>query len=138
MGQPRQLQDFYIYSTTVTALAAGATATNTINIQADAAFRWEKSTFFADIAAAAVVHGTRIIPLCTVLVTDTGSGRQLMDSAIPIPNIFGSGEIPFILQQPKIFSPRSTLSLIFTNYDAAVTYNIRLSLIGSKLFQMAG
>lgn len=136
----RILKDPYMYTSDFASIAAGASATNTINIEADANFRWEKSTYMAANAAALtnLTVNTRIWPLVTILITDTGSGRQLMDSAIPIPSMFGSGEIPFILQQPKIFSARSTITLTLTNFDTALAMQIRLAFIGTKLFVVEG
>lgn len=128
------IPDFYIYETDFAALAAGSTVTNTINIQADADFVVQKLTFFADIAAAAQTDSGRVIPLCSVLITDTGSGRQLMSSAVPIPSMFGTGEIPYILSQPKIFSARSNIQIQVANFSAATAYNLKLSFIGVKQF----
>lgn len=128
------LKDFYIYQLNFSALAAAASATDSFNIQADSAFRWEKATFFADIAAATQTDSSRVIPSTTIIITDTGSGRQLMDAAVPITSLFGSGQIPFILQNPKIFAARSTVTVTLANFDAAAAYNLRLSFIGTKLF----
>jgi NAD(P)-dependent dehydrogenase (short-subunit alcohol dehydrogenase family) len=129
------LKDFFIYGIDFTALAPGATATDNIQIQADADFETQKLTYFADIAAAAQTVTTQVIPLITVLITDAGSGRQLMNVATAIPALFGDGKIPFILPTSRIFAARSNITFQVSNFDAAVTYNLRLSLIGTKLFQ---
>jgi hypothetical protein len=130
------LKDFYVYEVNFAGLASGASATQNINIQADSDFQVQKLTYLADVAAAGVTHSSRVVPLANVMILDTGSGRQLMDSAMPIPNIFGSGEIPFILSQPKIFAARSTVQVTVTNFDAAQTYNLKLSFIGVKMFRV--
>lgn len=130
------ISDFYVYETDFAAIAAGATVTNTINIQADADFVVQKLTYFADLAAAAQTDSGRVIPLVSVLITDTGSGRQLMSSAVPVPNIFGTGEIPYILTQPKIFAARSNIQIQVSNFSAATAYNLKLSLIGVKQFNV--
>lgn len=132
------LKDFFIYQVDFAGLASGASSTSTFNIQADANFRWEKFTYFADIAAAGQTENSRVIPLVTILVTDTGSGRNLMDSAMPLSSIAGTGTIPFILQMPKIFAARSTVTITLTNFDAANTYNVRLSFLGTKIFNISG
>lgn len=129
------LQDFFIYQLAFSGLAAANSATDSFTIQADSDFRWEKATYFADIAAAGQTDSSRVVPLVTVLVTDTGSGRQLMDGAVPIPVLFGTGQIPFILHHPKVFGARATVSVTLTNFDAAQTYNIRLAFIGTKIFR---
>lgn len=129
------IKDFYIYEEDFSALASGATATGSINIQADSDFVLQKLTYFADIAAAAQTANGRVIPLVTVQITDTGSGRNLMETAAPITNVFGIGQIPFILPQPKLFLARSTITITVANFDAAVDYNLRLSFIGHKVFR---
>jgi len=131
-----RIKEFFVYQEDFSALASGASATGNINIQADSDFLLQKLTYAADIAAAAFTDSTRPIPECTIIITDTGSGRQLSESAVPIPAFFGTGELPFILPTPRLFLARSTISLVVTNFDAAVTYNLRLSFIGYKLYQL--
>lgn len=138
MGQMSQNnvieKDFYVYQEDFAALAAGATASGNIQIQADSDFAVQKLTYFADIAAAGQTADTRVIPLITAQVIDTGSGRNLFESALPVPSVFGTGELPFILPTPKIFAARSTVTINIANFDAANTYNLRLSFIGYKIF----
>lgn len=128
-------RDFFVYGVNFLALAAGASATNSINIQADSDFVAQKLAYRADVAAAGQTYSTRVIPLCAVIITDTGSGRQLMNQAINLTDFFGTGESPFILPQPKVFRANSLISVTVANYDAAQTYNLRLSFIGVKSFQ---
>lgn len=131
-------KDFYIYEEDFSSVAAGATSTGNINIQADSDFVLQKLAYFADIAAAAQTDSTRVIPLMTVQIKDTGSGRDLLETAAPVSNVFGSGRLPFILPTPKLFLARSTIAITVTNFDADSTYNLRLSFIGYKVFRMAG
>lgn len=127
-------RDFFVYNTVHSVVVAGTSNTQTININADSDFQIEKLTFFADIAAAGQNNSTRVIPLATVLIVDSGSGRQFSDQAFPIASLFGNGQIPFVLKQPKILSARTSISVVVANFDAVNTYNLRLSFIGSKLF----
>ena len=131
-----RIKEFFTYQEDFSAVASGASATGNINIQADSDFVLQKLTYYADIAAAAQTANTRVIPNATIVITDTGSGRQLMESAVPIASLFGTGQLPFILPTPRLFQARSTISLIVANFDAAVTYNIRLSFSGYKLYQL--
>lgn len=133
--QQNVIKDFYVYQEDFASLANGASATGNINIQADSDFVVQKLTYFADIAAAVQTDATRVIPLVNVLITDTGSGRNMMESALPISNIFGTGEIPFILPTPKLFLARSTITIQLSNFSAATTYNLRLSFAGYKIFR---
>jgi hypothetical protein len=126
--------DYFTYGVSFAALAPAGTATGTFNIEADSDFLWSKAAFQADIAAAAFTASAQPVPNVTVLITDTGAGRQLMNVAVPLATLFGTGQLPFILPRQRRFASRSTVNVSLTNYDAAVTYNVRLSFIGQKAF----
>jgi hypothetical protein len=126
--------DFFVYELDIASIAAAASTTQTFTIQADSDFFWTKATYFADLAAAAQTDSGRIIPLCTVLIQDTGSGRNLMSSAVPVPSLFGTGELPMILPRQRLFLARAQVQVTVTNYSAASTYGLRLSFIGEKAF----
>lgn len=130
------VEDFFIYEFDVLAIAPAATVNGNIQIQADSDFKLTKITLMADIAAAAQLESTVVIPLATLMVLDTGSGRQIFSAPVALGAIFGNGRLPFILPVPRIFKARTNISLAVVNYDAAVTYNIRMAFIGSKIFQM--
>lgn len=127
-------KDFFVYTTLHEAVAPGETDTQNIRIQADSDFLLQKLTAFADIAGAAQTDDSRVLPLCTVLITDSGSGRNLMESEVAIPSLFGDGTLPFILPTQKIFARQSIITVRITNYSAATTYDVRLNYIGQKLF----
>lgn len=129
-------EDYFVYTASFLALAPNGTAQQAIQVQADSDFKWVMSSYEADIAAAAFEQATAPVPNVTLQIVDTGSGRQLFSNPIPIPSVFGTGQLPFVLPIPRIFKARSSIQLIAANFDAAVTYNIRLSLIGTKIFQM--
>lgn len=129
-------KDFYIYQEDFSSVASGASAVGNINIQADSDFVLQKLTYFADIAAAAQTDTSRVIPLMTVQIKDTGSGRDIIETAAPVSSVFGTGQLPFILPTPKLFLARSTIAITVENFDAAVTYNLRLSFIGYKVFRV--
>ena len=126
--------DFFVYETDFSALAAGTSQTSNFTIQQEADFWLSKITLTADIAAGAQTDSTRVIPLATILINDTGSGRNLMSSAVPLASIFGTGGLPFILPRQRIFVASSVVNITLTNYSAATDYNIRLSFIGEKAF----
>jgi hypothetical protein len=129
-------KEFFVYEIDFSALAASGSSSDSFNIQADSDFVLQKMTYFADIAAAAQTDSSRIVPDCTVLITNTGSGRQLMSQAVPLASIFGTGVLPFILPTPYPFQSRSTVSVTVANFSAGTTYNIRLSFIGYKLYYL--
>lgn len=128
-------RDFYVYELDFAALTAGTSQTASFTVQADSDFLWTSSAFFADIAAAAQTDSGRVLPLVSCLVTDTGSGRQLMNTAVPIQAMFGTGQLPFVLPRQRPFRSNSTVTITVNNFSAATDYNLRLSLIGEKAFK---
>jgi len=127
-------KDFYIYTQDFSGLSAASATNGNITIQADSDFMLQKLTYFADIAGAAQQDQSRVIPLITIQVTDSGSGRNLFEQATPVPSIFGTGELPFILPTPKLFPSRSTIQIAVANFSTATAYNLKLAFIGYKAF----
>lgn len=130
-------RDFYIYEAEALGIVAGTSANDVINIEADSDFILQKLAFETDILAAAYTVFTEPLPLISIQIIDTGSGRQLMQNPIPVGSMMGSGKLPFILPNPRKFLRNSTMQIAFTNFDAAVTYNIRLAFIGYKIYGTA-
>ena len=135
-GQPYRNRDFFIYEAQATTIAAGGVDTDTIQIQADAHFVWQKAVFEADLAGVAQTESTRIIPNVNIQITDTGSNRQLFFNPVPIPNVFGMSGLPFILPNPRLFVKTSTIQIDFTSFEVAATPTIRLSFIGYKFYKL--
>jgi hypothetical protein len=132
-------QDFFIYSTLFTSLAPGVAQSNTINIQADSDFVINEMTYGANILVGGVVtttpnYTTRIFPNISIVLLDAGSGRQLMDSAIDLSALAGSGERPFFLPIKKRLAARSNLVITAQNFNTVDTYRLNLSFVGFKRF----
>lgn len=131
--------DFFVQEIDFTAAGANAAIHNTtvngfFTVQANSAFLWERSAWYATVANAAFNVGNQPLPSIAVTIQDQGSGRILMTAGVPLFSIFGNGQLPFVLPTPRIFMPSSTVSLTVQNFDAAVDYNLRLSFIGTKIF----
>lgn len=130
--------DFFTYVVPVSAtnsLAASATSTIQLPIQADSDFEWIEGTMTATTGAGVPFPDTIIAPI-TVQITDGGSGRQLLSAATPINNLFGSGKQPFILPESRVFKSRSNIQFTFVNLDAANAYNnVFVNLVGRKIFK---
>lgn len=131
------VRDFFVYEVDFTGLVAATSATQQFSIQSDANFLWQSACMFADIAAAVETDSSRVLPLVSCTLTDQGSGRQLMNSAVPVTSIFGYGSLPFVLQTPRFFRAQTTIGVTLTNFSAATTYNVKLSFIGTKVFNFA-
>lgn len=129
-------RDFFVYEINLTtALAAAGSAPGSVNIDTDSDFFWQKSTAHVSIASGATIQSTENIPELDITIKDATTGRDIMNLQTPIRNIFGTGEIPFILPVEKYFGARSQLSVTVYNVSAATTYSsIKLSFIGIKAF----
>jgi hypothetical protein len=122
-------------------LAASATSTLNFLVQNDSAFAICKSTYIAtDVNNAAVANlqpfgSGAASSLVEVLVTltDSGSGRSLMDQGIPIDGLFGTAQFPRIWPIPKILDPNSTFSATLQNLVATARH-VRLAFHGYKIF----
>lgn len=120
-------------------LAAGATgAAVTITIQNDSDFEWIESVYQFSLAEAAQTFSDGDLPNMLVTIVDTGSGKNLMNAAVPVTAMFGNHLFgPIKLPQPKILLSNSTISITPTNFDAAVANGrLYLTLIGRKLYNL--
>lgn len=125
----------FVYEMDFATLLHQTSQNGNIQIQADSDFKWSKATYFADIAGAVQTEATEVIALATLQIIDSGTGRQIFQNPIQVSSFFGRGSLPFILPVPYIFKQRSNLAFTVANYSAATDYaNLRLSLIGSKIF----
>lgn len=127
--------DLTYYQTLVSALAPGASLPSQINIDAGTDFYWVATTYQADVGEAAQTESSIVIPLVTVIITDTGSQRQLMNAAVPITTIAGPGERPYRLILPRLFRANSIITFNWTSYvTSGTTYgNIYLIMHGFRL-----
>lgn len=133
-GQPRAI-DFYVYSFQVASLAAGASSTVSVNVEADSWFEVAKTAYRASVANATQTNDSRVVPLIDITIFDTGSGKQLSSEPIDIATFAGHDGLPLILPSRRVFQPSSTMRVTFTNTSAAATYtNIQLNFMGNKLW----
>lgn len=136
--------DYFDYSLTpILALAAGGGTgggagvpqTTYAQIQMDSDFEMTHIFAHVDIAGAAFNVGTVPIANATLVLTDTGSGRQLSSNPVPLDCIASC--VPtnvYMLPQPKILTAGATIQAQLQSFDAASTPNIRLVLKGRKIF----
>lgn len=139
------VEEPYSYMNTLTAvgalssLAAGAVSAPVItNIDASAMFIIENQTYMANTAnAAQFIGATQPYPLVTVMIIDSGTSRQWFDNPVAIPMLFGDARQPYILPKPRIVPANSQISVVYTNFDAAAGYNLRLAFNGYKLYSLS-
>lgn len=120
----------YAYNVTFTALAAAGSATQIVNIAANADFCLLSLSHRANVAAAGQTVSNKTAPLCRLLVTDSGSNEQFTAQAVDLENYSTNDAKENVLAYPRIISGRSTLTVQLTNYDAAQTYNVDIMFEG--------
>jgi hypothetical protein len=128
--------DPYWYSTARTAIAISGTVTVLIPVQEDAVFVAEYLTFSYDDQVP--VHGdvsSDSVSIFTLLITDTGSARQMMDRATHQLNITGTGQRPHYLAVSKHFRPNSSIQIVVVNLDATTAHNFQLTIGGFKAYK---
>lgn len=122
-------------------LTASGTVTLNFIVQNDSAFAICKTTFIVtDTNNAAVANlqpfgsggASSLVPIL-VTMTDSGSGRSLMDNAVPIDSLFGTAQRPRIWPIPKILDPNSTFATTLQNLEATARH-VRLAYHGYKIF----
>lgn len=124
-------QQWFVYTASLSSLAAATSQSDQINMESDSDFLINKITYSVfDAADGAIVTN----PNLTVQLTDSASGRNLFDEAIPIANFAGSGELPGIPPVAYLLRAKSTFTVTFSNRDNTTLYNIALSFLGTKLF----
>jgi hypothetical protein len=112
----------YGYNTTFVALAQGQSASNVVNIAANADFVLLGLHHRAQIGAAQTV-GTKTAPYVRVLVIDSGSNEQFTAQAVDLENYSTNGQIVNNLSYPRILAGRTTLTVQVTNFaPTAETY----------------
>lgn len=134
-GDSRQQLDLYWYTTGEFDIASTNTGgvNETIQIGDDGDFYCTHLTYQADIAGALLTEATNIIPLITVQLIDTGSGRNLMNDPIPLASMAGDGKRPMRFGRPRVFTRNSTIQLKFFPFlVAGTTYTIQFILGGYK------
>lgn len=134
-GDPRQNLDLFWYTTGEFNIASTDVGgiNETIQIGDDGDFYCTCLTYQADIAGALLTEASNIIPLVTVNIIDTGSGRNLMNDPVPLAAVAGDGKRPMRFPRPRIFARNSTIQLKFFPFlVAGTTYTIQFILGGYK------
>lgn len=134
--------DYFAYSMIID-LDASATAQAQFLVQNDSAFAITTTCYVAtNQSNAALVDlqpfGSGLdegITDATILLTDTGSGRQLSDARLALDTLFGTAQRPFVWPRPKLLPPASTFQASLQNLQA-VDMRLRLTFHGYKIFGM--
>ena len=129
---------FFTYESDIAAaLAAGTGAALTFNIAGDSDFFWTKFAAFALVGGAGTVYSLQELPAVTILITNTTTGRQYSSSAVPLPNMAGTAQFPFILPQITLWQKKSTIQIALQNEGSLAYSNLHLSFHGIKAFTVS-
>jgi hypothetical protein len=133
-----QLAQPYIYTPNPVVLSmtdANPTVAGQIQLQNDADFELISIQQVTDIAGALQTDSTRILPLATIILQQSGTGNDIMPQPVPIPSIAGDGRLPYLLPETWIWPGGGNISINLARYAVAGTnYNVRLSFHGRKLY----
>jgi hypothetical protein len=83
-----------------------------------------------------LTESTRLVPDLRVQLTDTGSGRRIMDAPVPLPLIGGVDSIQLPYESPKLIPAKGSFQVDAYNYNNVV-YDLFLAFKGVKLFVYA-
>jgi hypothetical protein len=131
-GQP----DLYTYTADFLALAPNAVQTFIIQIDASAQFLWTASSFNAcqTIGTSTYAWQTNPIPQVRILITDTGSAKQLMSNPVYINSMAGSNNGPLRNIHPRFFDKSSAIQIQATSDDGTTWGHLQLNLIGFRIY----
>lgn len=132
-GKLRYKQRF-TYSCNFVPIAAGATTTQTTNVQPDSDFVWMASNITITDTAGTTFIAVGSAPFL-IRIIDAGSGAQLMDAQVPVANLFGNAGSPMVsLGVPYIFRRGSSIQVELANQDGANARNVRIAFLGFKVY----
>ncbi len=94
----------------------------------------EQNYSCAPYAVTVMTEATRLIPNVSISITEQSSNRNWQSAAVPVPTIFGTGENPWFLPQPRLIPANTTVTMTVNNYDSAQAYNLILAFIGFRLY----
>lgn len=115
----------------IASLAPSAAQSPTIQIDSGVDFYWFATTYMTNVSGTEPQEATVSVPLISILINDTGSRKNLMNTPMPLPSLAGFGERPYRGVLPRLFRASSTIQFTLTNYGATATYlNLNLTLHG--------
>lgn len=128
--------DLFTYQAKVAQINANGQVVININIESEADFVWERTTYSLT-GNQTQTRDTVQIPALAVEIRDSGSGRNLQDQPVQITDMAGSAELPYVLSSERIFKANSTINVIFTNTQATDQYQgLTLAFHGYKIWKL--
>lgn len=133
---PNKPKDWFSYPLSFLTVLNGVPQSQNIAIDAGSDFFFTALEVVAtNGSTAAVTTNTRLIPLVKILLTDSGSNRQLMQNPVDVDSLSGSGQWPHRLIHPRLFMRNSNIQVVINSYDANFTYvTFNLNFEGFRIY----
>lgn len=138
---PAGPRDLYGYPLLFTAVTNAIPQSQNITIEQDGDFFLNQINYYATVngVTTQLTSGTRVLPRCTIQLTDQGSSRNMFFAPMPIPALGGTGTDPGYLVHPRKIGRSSTLQVVINSYDATnVLDTLYICLIGFKVYNNPG
>ncbi len=129
-----RVKDPFVYNIVFNPLNATTTGTATVNIQNDSDFVWTQGAVVVTATDNTTFTTAASIPALIELF-DSASGRGLQDQATHVSGWFGTAQLPFFLQSPKIFRAGGQITARLQNQGGS-NLVFRFSFHGFKVFPM--
>lgn len=129
-------QQFFSYNAVFQNVVSGASPIYTLTIQADSDFEVQKLTGVVLYNFTSPDTATTLaVPAVSVMINDAGTANPWMDQPVPVYSLFGSGQLPFVLPNPKLIRRTKQLVIqLYNNFTAQDLRYVALSFIGRRLY----
>jgi hypothetical protein len=126
----------YNFVVSFNALAAGVTApVASFLVDTSAPFMLVSQQYVCAVDPFAAKNaGNYPVPNATVQIQDQSSNRNWQSAAVPIPTIFGTGERPYFLPQPRLIPANTTVLITVVSTENAQTNDISLVFSGWRYY----
>lgn len=133
-GKTYALDKNFDYVFASVAIPASASGSVSIVIDSDADFETDSLVYFAydTDSPASQTASSRLIPLITINIQDTGTSEFIFSQQVPVDAVCGTAGFPGKLRKPRVFASRSNVTLYYTNISA-VNITLTVALRGRKL-----
>lgn len=121
---------FFIYSSGFSAAVAAAAGTTSVTVSIDS-----QTDFECRYITLAIRQANLIVSTFggTLAIQFSGSGMLLQNAAIPTDALLGTGQRPYYLVPPQIFTANGTITVTLTS-NVATSTDFCIAFHGNKLF----
>lgn len=134
MPETVRVRSWFVYPVPTVELPAGSSDSATVRIESASDFYWIKATMFAEdnSGIGGGLYDNRVIPSVDVQIQSSGADRNMFNGYVPVPSVFGFGELPYVLPFPAELLANSEVRFDFRSREPARQINLYLALHGWK------